>query len=102
MAAPGEMEWFEGRAQYLENLYEGRNDMYEEIDDALHGVWELPESMAKIDWAHRAPEPGFAITVNAATRILADVKPRISITPPHSRFDACCRLAREGPGVASE
>ncbi len=83
-AKPGDLEWFKGRAEYLEKGYEGRNDMYEDIDDALHGVWELPESMSGIDWAQRAPEPMFAITVNAATRILADVKPTISITPTES------------------
>ena len=85
-AAPGELEWFKGRAQYLENLYDDRNDMYEEIDNAIHGEWELPPSMAKVDWAQRAPEPAFAITVNAATRIISDVEPRITITPSEANM----------------
>ena len=75
------VEWFAGRSEYLEMLYEGRDEMYEEIDDAIHGVYELPEDFAKVDWATAAPDPSFAITVNAATRILSDVKPRITITP---------------------
>ncbi len=79
-----DIEWYQGRSQYLEKGYKDRNDMYEEIDAALHGEWELPEDFAKVDWATRAPDPAFAITVNAATRILADVKPRISITPRDS------------------
>lgn len=98
MAVPGEMDWFEGRAKYLENLYDDRNDMYEEIDDALHGVWDLPDSMASIDWAFRAPEPAFAITVNAATRILSDVKPRISITPPDASLMRVADAQEKGLG----
>ena len=81
-----DIEWYQGRSQYLEKGYKDRNDMYEEIDAALHGEWELPEDFAKVDWATRAPDPSFAITVNAATRILADVKPRISITPRDSEL----------------
>ena len=77
-----DIEWYQGRSQYLAKGYEDRNDMYEEIDNAIHGEWELPEDFAKVDWATRAPDPAFAITVNAATRIIADTKPHISITPP--------------------
>ncbi len=81
-----DIEWYQGRSQYLELGYKDRNDMYEEIDNAIHGEWELPDDFAKVDWATRAPDPAFAITVNAATRILSDVKPRISITPPKSEL----------------
>ena len=75
------IEWFQGRAEYLMKMYEGRDENNQAIDDAIHGEWELPEDFAKVDWATRAPDPAFAITVNAATRILADVKPGIKITP---------------------
>ncbi len=76
-----DISWFAGRATYLAKLYEGRDEMYEEIDNAIHGEWELPEDFATVDWATRAPDPQFAITVNAATRILSDVRPGIKITP---------------------
>ncbi len=93
-----DIEWYQGRSQYLAKGYEDRNDMYEEIDNAIHGEWELPEDFAKVDWATRAPDPAFAITVNAATRIIADTKPRISITPPKAELMTVADEQEKGLG----
>lgn len=81
MAEAVGLDWFQGRANYLISLHKDRDDMFDAIDDAINGEWDLPEELEKVDWAMRAPEPSFAITANAAISILADSKPDISIVP---------------------
>ena len=75
------LDWYKGRANYLQDLYVDRDAMYDEIDDARFGNWELPEDLAGIPWVLKSVEPAFAITADAATGLIANNKPQINITP---------------------
>ena len=81
MAEQNTLEWVQGRAGYLKSLSTERDRMFDEIDEAINGDWELPAELQKVDWAMRAPDPSFAITVDAAIRIVTDLDPDISIVP---------------------
>jgi len=76
-----DIEWYRGRAEYLRKLNSDRDDMFDEIDKARKGEWELDDELQQIDWVHKMVDPSFAQASEAATRILADVNPRISLLP---------------------
>jgi hypothetical protein len=58
-----------------------RDDMFDAIDQAIKGEWDMPEELEQIDWVHKMVDPSFAITVEASIRILDDVNPEITIQP---------------------
>lgn len=75
------LEWFKGRANYLESQNEERDKMFEALDDYRRGVWAMDEEMIEIDWVHESRDPIFAQQGDSAKYILADVYPDISLTP---------------------
>lgn len=81
MAETDSLDWVQGRANYLRSLSTERDRMFDEIDQAINGDWDLPAELEKVSWAMRAPEPSFAITVDAAIRLISDNEPDISIVP---------------------
>ena len=90
------LDWYKGRANYLQELYIDRDDMYDEIDDARFGNWELPEDLAKIPWVLRSTEPAFAITADAAVGLIANNKPQINITPSNAEQMAITDVHERG------
>jgi len=38
-----DIEWYRGRAEYLRKLNSDRDDMFDEIDKARKGEWELDD-----------------------------------------------------------
>lgn len=75
-----ELEWFAARANVLVDEAEDRNEMFSGIDDMIHQKWEKPEQF-ELDWIHPQASPEFALADEAASRILSDPDPRISVTP---------------------
>ena len=76
-----ELEWFEGRANYLEKQNSERDDMFDALDEYRHGEWELDEELLEIDWIHESRDPIFAQQSKSAKHIIADVDPSISLLP---------------------
>lgn len=92
------LEWYWGRANYLQDLYKDRDDMYDEIDDARFGNWELPADLASIPWVLKSTEPAFAITADAATGLIANNNPIINITPSNKDNMAITDIHERGLG----
>ncbi|KKN12002.1 hypothetical protein LCGC14_1020950, partial [marine sediment metagenome] len=87
-----DLDWFKGRANYLEEQNKDRDKMYEALDSYRHGEWSMDEEMTEIDWVHESRDPIFAQQSDSAKHILADVNPSISLTP----YDP----GDEGTGIA--
>ena len=75
------LEWFRGRANYLEDTYRDRDDMFESLDNYRHGEWSMDEELTEIDWIHESRDPIFAQQSDSAKHILSDVYPSISLVP---------------------
>jgi hypothetical protein len=73
------LEWFQGRAQVLIDQDKDRDEMFVGIDDMVNLEWEVPEVLSKLQWVKPQVELFFRQIVQAATRILSDSKPRISL-----------------------
>lgn len=73
-------EWFIGRANYLASKNEDRNKKYDKIDNMVNMRWDMPDQLDR-DWIFKQVTTFFAQAITAAVRILADIKPKITITP---------------------
>jgi len=74
------LEWFAGRANVLIDANDARDKMLEGIDNMVHQVWEKDEQL-DADQIHPYVSPEFALADEAASRILADPDPRITLAP---------------------
>jgi len=83
-----DLEWFRGRANYLEDQSNDRNKMFEALDSYRHGEWQLAEELTEIDWIHESRDPIFAQQSDSAKHILSDVTPGISLLPYNPGGDA--------------
>jgi hypothetical protein len=81
MAELPDLEFFEGRVNYLEELDKERDEMYKAIDTMLKQEWELPEEAANVQWVFKSVTPIMAQVSESGARILSDVNPRVTITP---------------------
>jgi len=73
------LEWFQGRAQVLIDQDSDRDKLFDGIDKMVNLDWEAPEVLTKLQWVRPQVELFFRQIVEAATRILSDSKPRISL-----------------------
>jgi len=76
-----DLEWFRGRANYLEDQNTDRDKMFKALDAYRHGEWILDEELMEIDWIHESRDPIFAQQSDSAKHILSDVTPGISLLP---------------------
>jgi len=98
MPSGKDLDWYKGRVDYLQSLYEDRDDMYDEIDDARFGNWDLPEDLEGIPWILKSLEPAFAITSNAAVGLIAANEPQINITPANKDQNSIADVHERGLG----
>ncbi len=81
MAELDGLEFFQGRASYLEELDKDRDKMNEETDSYRRQDWELPEEARNIQWVFKSVTPVMAQVCESGARILSDPDPRITIIP---------------------
>lgn len=65
----------------LEDYYEGRNDLYDKVDDHVHSVWELPSNVSNISWMRAVITTDPADAVATTVRTFATHAPKFRITP---------------------
>ena len=96
MGEPRTIEWVDKRVDYLFSLQEDRNAMYEEIDNARFGDWDLPEDISGVGWILKSVDPSFAITSNAAVDLVGSSNLTINITPADQEGLALADVHEQG------
>ena len=96
MAEQKSVEYIDKRVDYLYDLYEDRNLMYEEIDSARFGDWDLPEDLRGVGWILKSVDPSFAITSNAAVDLVGSSNLTINITPADQEGLAVADIHEQG------
>lgn len=90
------ISWVDDRVDYLYDLYKDRNDMYEEIDAARFGDWDLPEDLQGVGWVLKSVDPSFAITTKAAVDLVGSSNLTINITPADQEGLAVADIHEQG------